>query len=418
MIRSFFLSVTLAMGLTASAEIVVSSAVVPMYMQAVTDQVEQQLPFYFWAELSGLRPDVTYRYTSLIGFPQELKTDDVLLKHELKADASGNYQGWFQVEKQTLEAGEFAIAQLNLNDGNGEATVTHRIQLINHPIQAISYGNVSGDELQGSLVYDYAPSTLTSTSYIMLYDNMEGFGRPMAIGNTETENKNYWRVIFPNSNTLGIRRIDYCDALSGGKLFTQTDADGWWCSGVSTVAMSQGVEGVFLHSNFELTIQVSIPDTVYVGQSNSFLARSNASSIYYDWNFGDKTSAINPNAIHSYSVAGTYLVKLKANNGACEQVVTKIIVVLKSSGNNAAQPGFYFTVAPNPSAGQVQLNTRTSNSKTITVMNLLGETIMAQQMTGNIISLDLSSYQQGIYLVQVLDSATGKTGIRKIVLEY
>ena len=60
--KKTLLSLFTLSGLLTQAQITVSTAKVPLYMQGESGTNNNRVPLYFWAELSGLTPNATYRY--------------------------------------------------------------------------------------------------------------------------------------------------------------------------------------------------------------------------------------------------------------------------------------------------------------------------------------------------------------------
>ena len=76
-----------------------------------------------------------------------------------------------------------------------------------------------------------------------------------------------------------------------------------------------------------------------------------------------------------------------------------------------------FQVMPNPASGEFFITTKDRNEKMIVVTNLLGEEVYAETLAGTKLSINITGQPKGIYLVQVKDTVTGKSGVKKIVLQ-
>jgi PKD repeat protein len=467
MYRKLLTAFALFLTVAISAQITVTNAIVPHYIQGVNGTNNNRTPFYFWAELSGLTPNATYRfYTGMDtlgssntsnGAGNSLlinnttgdfrRTTNVSLSNvaghdSLTADSSGRFSGWFGVESTgngRYTPGMMVHPQLNMNNGAGGTSVANRVKLTAYMVRVVNYGTNSGNQNQCSFLFDRADSvTIAQKSIVLLYDSVSGNGRPISSAVVELEGINQnvitstvaayrdsvdlftyrWGTINPNSNTNGVRRVEYRDLLTDTIINAETDGDGWWCSGVNTVSPSNGNIPVKLNEYFTLGSTANIPDTAYTTIPAFFTAASNDPVAYYAWDFGDNSViGTTSSTSHTYTTTGTYVVTLVINNGACYDTITQNIVVLLGTGIAAPQPGLWFTVAPNPSNGQVSVNIRQAGERTVTIFNMLGEVVQSRQFMGTQAEFDLSSMPKGIYMIHVTDDATGKTGVHRVVIQ-
>jgi hypothetical protein len=104
------------------------------------------------------------------------------------------------------------------------------------------------------------------------------------------------------------------------------------------------------------------------------------------------------------------------STGGCSDTINHTVVVMLTTGIITPMP-LSFQALPNPTNGELYITTKDNDEKMITVINVLGETISSQMLTGNKISIDLTGQTPGIYFVQVNDKVTGKSGVKKIVLQ-
>jgi hypothetical protein len=467
MYRKLLVSAAMLLALAVSAQITVTNSIVPQYIQGVNGTNNNRTPYYFWAEISGLTPNATYRfYTGMdtlgssntsngAGNPLLInnstgtfrRTTNVSLNNpaghdSLTADSNGICRSWFGVEATgngRYTPGNMVHPQINMNNGAGGTSVATRLKLITDMVRVVNYGTNSGDPNQCSFLYDRADSMMiTQKSIVLLYDSVSGNGRPISSGVVELEGIGQnvitstvtiyrdsvdqfayrWGTINPNSNTNGIRRVEYRDLLGNNITAAETDADGWWCSGVNTVSPSSGNIGIYLNEYFFLGSTANIPDTAYTTITAFFTAASNDPVAYYNWDFGDASvPGTTSSTSHVYTTPGVYVVTLVINNGACYDTISENIVVLLGTSVGAPQPGLWFTVQPNPSNGQFFVNMRQPGERSVVVFNTLGEVVLTRQFMGTQAEIDLSGMGKGIYLIHVTDEATGKTGVRRVVVE-
>ncbi|MCU0432112.1 MAG: T9SS type A sorting domain-containing protein [Bacteroidia bacterium] len=467
MYRKLLVLAAVLLAVAVQAQITVTSAIVPQYIQGVNGTNNNRTPFYFWAQISGLTPNATYRFyagmdtlgssntSNGAGNPLLIdnatgtfrRTTNVSLSNSgghdsLTADSNGVFSGWFGVESTgngRYTPGNMVHPQINMNNGAGGTSVATRLKLTSFMVRVVNYGTNSGNPNQCSFLYDRADSVaIAQKSIVLLYDSVSGNGRPVSSAVVEMEGIGQnvitstvtiyrdsvdqfpyrWGTINPNSNTSGIRRVEYRDLLTDTIIAAETDADGWWCSGVNTVSPSSGNIGIFLNEYFVLGSTANIPDTAYTTIPAFFTTSSNDPVAYYSWDFGDNSvPGTTSSTSHTYTAAGTYVVTLVINNGACYDTISQNIVVLLGTGFAAPQPGLWFTVQPNPSNGQFFVNLRQPGERSVVVFNTLGEVVLTRQFMGTQAEIDLGGMSKGIYMIHVRDEATGKTGVRRVVIQ-
>jgi hypothetical protein len=142
--------------------------------------------------------------------------------------------------------------QIMLNNGLGGTSVFQRVRTTS-PVTVLAFGTtadaITGTGIRGN-------SFATDKNFVLLYDNTAGTGRPLmgtfveSDGVAEDTAASYvlfynnsvdgtsgaWGAIIPNNNVSGVQRIEQ-RALSDGSLVgVNTDGDGVWPSGASTVS--------------------------------------------------------------------------------------------------------------------------------------------------------------------------------------
>jgi hypothetical protein len=96
-------------------------------------------------------------------------------------------------------------------------------------------------------------------------------------------------------------------------------------------------------------------------------------------------------------------------NGANENVP----VVLTPSGASIEESSLSFSISPNPCTDFITVNSNTNYI--IDVMDITGRTLQSLQLSNGKISVDMSSYPCGIYIIRL--NYEGNTAVRKIVKE-
>ncbi|MBN8702041.1 MAG: PKD domain-containing protein [Bacteroidetes bacterium] len=444
----------------------ISSAIVPQFIQGKSTTNNERVPFYFWAEISGLIPDTTYRYYTTIdtlnSSPSSNGAGNPILINalgnsflrstslsvatlgnydSLKTDSAGVYKGWFGLEptgNDRFTPGKFVYPQININDGMGGNSVATRIKASSYLVRVVNFGNVASDTLQCSSLIDSVTGTLLNTKdFALLYDNTAGSGRPISIAVIEKDGivqKNissyiqyyrdvdtidyYWATIIPNKLPNGIQRVEFRTKSLGASVAGATiiDNDGVWCSGLSTINPRHGSTSKNLKSLFILNANASIPSSIHAAQNLNYSATANTVGINFLWNFGDATSnQLGASTNHTYTTPGSYTITLVASNSACADTSYFAINV----GANLSVTDYFqkdITVFPNPSSGVVSIKTNYSTELNIVVLNILGEAIGSYLVKPNVI-LSVTIANKGLYTLVGLDSNGGVLGAKKLLIE-
>jgi len=170
-------------------------------------------------------------------------------------------------------------------------------------------------------------------------------------------------------------------------------------------------------NNYTETLQVNQPaptvamftaslTTVSVGVPVNF-TNGSTSATSYTWNFGDATTDNTQNPSHTYNVAGTYTVQLKASNGTCAaDSTTDVIHVIPPLGINNISNTNGIDVSSTNEKVFVQINYDHATSGTIELYDALGKNIYKENFEGSHLNeqLDLPSIDNGIYFVRVSTS--------------
>ncbi|HTF03712.1 MAG TPA: T9SS type A sorting domain-containing protein [Bacteroidia bacterium] len=450
------------LALTGSAQITVTSAIVPQYIQGNNGTNNNRTPFWCWVELSGLTPGGTYRYyttmDSLNASPTSngagnsylinsmsgtvRRTANVSLSNSagydsLLATNAGTYAGWIGCEPTgngRFTPGTTLYPKLIVNNGAGGATVANRVLLSAYPVTVINYGTTAS-ATEGTALYDSLNAA--PKNFICLYDNTSGIGRPISIAITENDGMDLytvssiasfynmnadtlpmrWGTIIPNLLGNGIRAIEERDFTSGAPVDLVADADGWWCSGVNTVNMTGGNSGTNLNSTFDLVSSAVIPDTVWVGLSANFNATTNDTAASIMWDFGDTATASGASTTHTYTSQGVVSVTVVISNGGCTDTIWHNVVVMLGT-NIPRQLILAFDVFPNPTTGIVNVTAKTGTEKEVVVYNVLGDAVYSQTFTGTAFTADLSSLEKGVYFMRIRETIQGgKTATKRIIIE-
>jgi hypothetical protein len=457
----FFLLMTAAL---ASAQVTVSSAIVPQYTQGRASTNNSRTPFWFWAQVSGLTPGGTYRVFSGLDSLGAASTSNgagnlYLINmlsakfrrsvsasmlssagyDSLTADVTGTIRGWFGVEPTAngrFTPGDTLYPKIMLNNGAGGTTVATRVFLTGYPVTVLNYSTTAGAAKQGSAIYDSASTALVpAKSFAALYDNTAFTGRPLSLAVVEDDSMylnavasvaafyrnmvdsmpQRWGTILPNDNASGVRGLQYFDFFNAQPISAAqyTDNDGNWCSGAVTVNPANGSSAMYLNSNFALNGSVAGPDTLQTGAAGSFTASTNGSSPTFTWDFGDGSATVQgANPSHTYTATGTYTVSVIVQTPYCGVSQTHTVVVEPGTSAISGQSGLQFSFHPNPAPGLITLSGRALAS--LEVCNALGEKVLTLPMSGDSAAIDLGALAPGVYWLRVTD-VRGGAGLKKLV---
>ncbi len=465
--KLYFAFFTLLFGASLSAQIAVVNALVPQYIQGNSGTNNNRVPFWFYAELSGLTPGATYRFYSAVdsigaaptsngaGNPYLINqvsktfrrsTNASLIAvsgHDsLIADNTGGAKGWFGVEPSgngRFTPGKIVFPKLVLNNGAGGTAVANRVDLSTYTVSVLNFGTTSGSPLQGSALYDSAiVGMVAPKSFAALYDNTNYTGRPVAFAVVEDDAMylrsvaavaNFyqnlvdsmpqrWGTIIPNANANGIQGLQYFDFTTAAPMSSPqySDLNGNWCSGAVTVNPANGTAGLYLNSNFSLMGTIAGPDTLNAGSGGSFTVTTNGSSPTFIWDFGDGTptgSGVNPS--HTYTATGNYTVTVTIQTPNCGIAYTHTVEVIPGSTGIKNFTDILFSISPNPNTGAFAINSLVAGEKTVCVLNALGQTVLNITTTENFFRLDLGSMPRGMYWVRLNDTK-GNSSAQKVLI--
>ncbi|OQY72163.1 MAG: hypothetical protein B6D45_09355, partial [Ignavibacteriales bacterium UTCHB3] len=284
--KKFFLMLIVSAGVIFGQSLNVT--IQPKYIQGINTGNTNRLPYAYFGTISGLTPNAEYRYfnqivrstdsptTSGAGNAIFVRADSPFVRSTGPAmatagnygvfttDATGSYSGWF-VNEPTGNArfvpGGYVMFRIMLNDGAGGTSIATRLTSADSAQVLNLASDVDGTAGTGI----WSRSTAPAKSFVLLYDNVDGTGRPLAAtfaeddGTVNTTATSYalfysdsvnaingaWGTIIPNVNPNGVRRVEARDL--NGNLYPHeaTDEDGVWGT-VNTVNPTGGTTALML----------------------------------------------------------------------------------------------------------------------------------------------------------------------------
>lgn len=306
------------------ALVAVKADVLPRFMQGLSGTNNLRTPFAYRLTLTGLAPNVTYRAVNqiVVSTTDGLSTNgagNVIYPSntgdfsrssspgfvnpgtylEFTSDAQGSYSGWFITEPSgnaRFAAGGYVFIRIRLNDGAGSTTPNKWVTTCDS-VQVINYG-VENNQQSGTGVW--GNSNADSKTFVMVYDNVEGNGRPLSgtfvenDGSANTAANGYapfysdsvnsvvgaYGLIVPNNLPNGIRRVENRSLTTGNVIIAATDTDGNWTDGPNTVNPTGGSANPIYFSATVAPIPVELV---------SFSASTNGNIVSLNWETASET---------------------------------------------------------------------------------------------------------------------------------
>jgi hypothetical protein len=349
-----------------------TSIVLPKFIQGNTGINSNRIPFVYRARLNGLLPHTVYRYYNQVVLSTDaatangagncifasltgdfFRTGNPGLKtagnyDSLTTDGTGAYEGWFVTEPTgngKFAPGMHIFMRIVLNDGSGGSSAVTRLTTADS-VRVIKLDPAFTDSTGTGL---RCTSTSNPKDFIFIYDNEEGFDRPVTgsfVENDGTENSagnNYaafyanqvnningaFGALLPNILPNGVRSIVRRSLATGAINGLASDADGTWPSGVKTINPSGGTtELVFagtdlhwttavessIHNPHEFTVFQNYPNPFNPETRISYSLNTNGLVRLSVYDVGGREVAT---LVNEEKSAGKYEVKFTATNLSC-----------------------------------------------------------------------------------------------------
>lgn len=162
---------------------------------------------------------------------------------------------------------------------------------------------------------------------------------------------------------------------------------------------------------------------------------STGSNLSYYWSFGDGVTSSEQFPTHVYDEVGIYDLCLTVYNSDCsDSICQPIEILVKAQGvtlyvisqdselsTNEMELDLNLNVFPNPATSHTLITwtSSTVNEYEIQLIDLNGKVLNATKINSiagkNDYSIDLSSYEKGMYFIHIQNESTGKEEMRRIV---
>ena len=160
-------------------------------------------------------------------------------------------------------------------------------------------------------------------------------------------------------------------------------------------------------------IQVSVTNTntvngQHTGTATVETVTGGTGPYTYAWSDGETSQTI------SNLAGGTYAVTVTDNNG-CYETTAATVISSPAAAISTVTDAFNFSVYPNPSHSQafIQLSKIAGNTS-FKLENVLGQVLLSKQLTDMQTQLDLSSYPDGIYIIEIRQGE--KRAVKELIL--
>jgi len=323
---------------------------VPQYMASGTST---RMPVVFRATVSNLTPTTTYRYytqgatnstsgggTVDIGTANSGAGNALLIStngstysypgtpglttagsyETFTTDSNGNYTGWFafvNTGNARFTAGNTVYPTITIGDNTTGTTLYKRA--LDLGIAVLSFSTSAGAN-NGTFIK--STSSASAKDFSVIYDNISGTGRPLAVSLLESigttmasvpssysTTSGTWNAIIPNTLSNGVRRIETRAFTNGNVICSATDSDGVWPTGsINTVNPAGGTTTAISIATADAPLNCSsvLVDHTGITQTTSGTSSINSTdNLMSNFRINASPYATTLNSI-SFTVGGTF----------------------------------------------------------------------------------------------------------------
>ncbi|MBS4057335.1 MAG: PKD domain-containing protein [Bacteroidales bacterium] len=373
--------------ITILGEPAITEVIMPQYMMSNSPS-NSRIPMAYRVTISGLIPDVTYKYINQVVVASDGPTTNgagnMIIVTEsgdfirttspdfgtdgahgtFDTDGTGSYTGWFVSEptgNTRFSPGNEVFMRIRMNNGAGGNSIQNRLTTTSAVIP-LGLGETNEATLATGII---GKAFGNATDFAFLYDNEEGSGRPLSgafIEDDGTSGDTYYAPfyqtdvdgmdgafgsIIPNILANGLRRVEVRDRASGSvnEAETQTSADGLWPYGVNTVDPVGGLNALLVTERPDFSADVT---QIVPGGSVNFSTNAPFAPDTYAWEFigGDPGVSSDPNPTVAYYNEGVWDVSLTLTNAFGSETILKTGYITVSDVPIANFSGTPLVIAP------------------------------------------------------------------------
>ena len=198
---------------------------------------------------------------------------------------------------------------------------------------------------------------------------------------------------------------------------TPSTTTNYWVASNNGVCIGDTAYSVVRINIIPTIVANATPVSVCLG-TPVYFSMTGSNAITYDWNFGDLNTSTLPNVNHTYAAAGTYNATLKGIYGVCDNTDNITINVRDCTGLEEYEMSKAISVYPNPANRVLNIGILDAEIKELDLklFNSTGKLVYQKSVfntKNNIITVDLSEFSTGLYLMRF---NTGKNVFSKQIV--
>lgn len=207
-----------------------------------------------------------------------------------------------------------------------------------------------------------------------------------------------WQWNFGDGNSSSLANPSHIFSSAGQYTVSLIIGDGFGGNDTS-------VQVLDVYDNPQAAISSAL-DTVYLPQSNPLVFNSTGSNAQtWAWDFGNGDTATFQNPSTTYSIPGTYTVRLIVTNGICSDTAYQDIVVLKTTAiDPSLSASFQVKISPQPMSYQARLEVKGKEGMyyQFRLYDIKGSKLAEKSFMGSEgLILTKSNLSQGMYIYEV-----------------
>ncbi len=147
------------------------------------------------------------------------------------------------------------------------------------------------------------------------------------------------------------------------------------------------------------------PGTVTAGFNSAMnflmvtFTNTSTNGVSYSWDFGNGSTSMATNPIHTYGTPGTYTVCLTVT-GDCDEVTTcnDLTVEANTASLDETMQNIEAHIYPNPATNEVSFVTSATDVASAEIITITGQLVISHDLMNNVATIDVSGLSEGIYI--------------------